>query len=346
MITARPCGSGRSSKKSERLRLPEPVQPMPLKQIEPLCIGRLAGLHVVERGHGRLPVERLAHVQVPELAARRRVAGQRVGAAVVADVDAAGAARRDRRHDREVDVGGVGGRHRRLRRSRDCCGPLMATGVLHAPPCTLPVQPLPVMPEPAVPAASVECEYITSHGLVVSGLPLNAPLSCVQAAYSPPAVSMAPTTKSLVVAPNSPVVMCTLPQLTPPLQEMFTSAPLLLRPMNSYRVPVAGLMISGPGRDPTDPAPPTQLLPTGRGAAGASRSGRRRWRTARRRRSAACHRCRRPCMPCRRWRLPAAGPSATPRPRAGPSRERWRRCSGARCTRARWRADAAPPLIE
>src|ERR1700726_4332105 len=71
-----------------------------------------------------------------------------------------------------------------------CWGPLMATGVLQAPPCTLFVQPLPVIDVPAVPAASVECEYITSHGLLVSGLPLKAPLSWVQAAYRPPAGSL------------------------------------------------------------------------------------------------------------------------------------------------------------
>src|ERR1700704_3840618 len=91
-------------------------------------------------------------------------------------------------------------------------GPLMATGVLHAPPRTAFVQPLPAIDPPGVPAVSVECEYITSHGLLGSAVPLNTPLSWVHAAYRPPLVSMAPTTKSLVVAPNSPVAMVTWPQ--------------------------------------------------------------------------------------------------------------------------------------
>src|SRR2546421_12373247 len=120
----------------------------------------------------------------------------------------------------------------------------MATGVLHVPPCTAWVQ-APLLPAPStVPLLSVLCEYITCHGLLASpgGLGKPTPLSTAQAAYRPPLVSMPPTTKSLVVEPNSLVAILTWPQVIPPSQEIFTSAPFADRPMNSYSVPVALLM--------------------------------------------------------------------------------------------------------
>src|SRR5438105_4180778 len=91
-------------------------------------------------------------------------------------------------------------------------------------------------------------------------------LSTVQVAYRPPAVSIAPTTKSLVVPmellvgrlPSGAIAFVV--QVAPWSHEMFTMVPPAVVPMNSYSVPVLVLMITGPGRAPSLVPVPTQRL--------------------------------------------------------------------------------------
>src|ERR1017187_1543325 len=100
-------------------------------------------------------------------------------------------------------------------------GPVRGTGLLQAPPWTGTEQ----SPTLEVPAVSVEWANHTRQGL--------GSLDTVYAVYSSPFWSIVPTTKSLVVLPACPFDVATCDHVCAPSQEMFTSVPLLLVPMNS-----------------------------------------------------------------------------------------------------------------